>query len=164
MNAAVWFGGAVFFTFAAGPAFFSQAMFNLVGRIYAGAAAQIVLERYFALQMVCACIALAHLVAEWLYTGKLLSRTTPHLLIGLLSIGLIGGFWLQPKLKALHLEKYGARTQPAQRLEAERSFGLWHGVSQTINLFAMGGLVVYLWQITQNLEAVPRWPRGKFRS
>lgn len=164
MNAAVWFGGAVFFTIAAGPAFFSTEMLNLVGRIYAGAAAQILLERYFNLQLLCAALALIHLLAEWLYTGKLLSRWTPYLLLGLLSIGLVGGFWLQPKLKALHLEKYGVRSQPAQRLEATRAFSLWHGVSQTINLLALGGLTAYLWQITQNLEAVPRWPRGKFRS
>src|SRR5678816_4102246 len=47
INAAVWFGSIVFFTFAAGPAFFTDEMIRLLGKAHAGAAAQLVVHRYF---------------------------------------------------------------------------------------------------------------------
>jgi len=53
---AVWFGASSFFTFFVGPAFFSMKMLDMLGvanvqssRAYVGAAAQIVINRYFVL-------------------------------------------------------------------------------------------------------------------
>src|SRR5580765_3504068 len=89
VNAAVWFGSIIFFTFAAGPAFFSDEMIHLLGRPHAGAAAQVIVHRYFLVQQWCAAIAIAHLIAEWLYTGRPFHRLILLLLMALFLIGLL---------------------------------------------------------------------------
>ncbi len=75
-------------------------MIGLLTRPYAGAAAQILIERYFLFHELCGGVALAHLVAEWLYMGKPLQRLTLWLLLGIFALGLVGGHSLQPKLRA----------------------------------------------------------------
>jgi hypothetical protein len=161
MNAAIWLGGSIFFTFAVAPAFFSGEIKVLEsqGRLhpfYPGAIAQLVLHRYFFLSCVCGSLAMAHQLAEWVYLGRALNRLTLGVLAGLLVIGGLGGLWLQPKLKQLHLVKYGMTAQytrtavpasDAQRLRAGKSFRVWHGVAQSINLLGLAGLVFYFWRV-----------------
>jgi hypothetical protein len=150
LNGAVWFGGAVFFTFGAGLAPFSQEMKTLLGPTnypyYSGAIAQILIARYFRFQLICGFVAALHLLADWLYLGKFPRKLQVGLLIGLCSAALFGGYELQPKLKALHAAKYGVSTRPEMREAANRSFKVWHGVSQVVNLVLVGGLAVYLWR------------------
>jgi hypothetical protein len=150
LNAAVWFGAAIFFTFGAGLAPFSPEMEYLLGSnnfpYFSGAIAQILVARYFRLQLVCGAVAIVHLLAEWLYLGKYPRRFQMALLAGLCSAALIGGYWLQPRLKALHATKYGVNTRPEIREAADRSFRAWHGVSQVVNLLLVGGLAAYLWR------------------
>ena len=78
LNAAVWFGGAMFFTWVAAPAVFSPEMKDLLGPknypYYSGAVAQIVVARYFVLQYVCGAIALLHLFFEWMFLGKAVQK------------------------------------------------------------------------------------------
>lgn len=152
LNAAVWFGSAIFFTFGTGLVPFSQEMKSLLGQAnypyFSGAIAQLLIARYFRFQVACAMIAVVHLLAEWLYLGKHPQKLQMGLLIGLASTVLIGGYWLQPKMKALHAIKYGLNTRPEMREAANRSFRAWHGVSQVINLLMVGGLTVYLWRAT----------------
>jgi len=147
-NAAVWFGASIFFTFSVGPAFFSAKMINLLTRPYAGAAAQLIIERYFLVQQVCGALALLHLVAEWLYMGKPLQRLTLWLLLGISSLSLLGGYSLQPKLRAFHRTIYGAGSPPQQVDQARQSFKLWHATSQALNLVILSGVAVYLWRVT----------------
>jgi len=150
LNAAVWFGAAVFFTFGTGLAPFSPEMRNLLGPnnfpYFSGAIAQILIARYFYFQVGCAIVAVLHLFAEWLYLGKYPQKLQVALWIALASAALVGGYWLQPRLKALHATKYGVNTRPQIREAADRSFRAWHGVSQVVNLLMVGGLAVYLWR------------------
>ena len=150
LNAAVWFGTAIFFTFGTGMVPFSQEMKDLLGPnnfpFYSGAIAQIFIARFFHFQVGCAIVATLHLFAEWIYLGKYPQKLQAGLLIGLASIALIGGYWLQPRLKALHATKYSVNTRPEIREAAARSFKAWHGVSQVVNLLMVGGLAVYLWR------------------
>jgi hypothetical protein len=150
LNAAVWFGSAIFFTFGTGFVPFSQEMRNLLGPnnfpYFSGAIAQILIARYFAFQIACAIVAALHLFAEWLYLGKYPQKLQAGLLVGLAAAALIGGFWLQPRLKAMHATKYGVSNRPEFRETAARSFKVWHGVSQVVNLLMVGGLAVYLWR------------------
>jgi hypothetical protein len=152
LNAAVWFGAAIFFTFGTGLVPFSQEMKSLLGQAnypyFSGAIAQLFIARYFYFQLGCAMIAVVHLLAEWLYLGKYPQKLQVALLIGLTAVVLIGGYWLQPKMKALHATKYGLNSRPEIRETADRSFKAWHGMSQVINLFMVGGLTVYLWRAT----------------
>jgi len=147
-NAAVWFGASIFFTFSVGPAFFSEKMVNLLTRPYAGAAAQIIIERYFLVQQVCGALALLHLVAEWLYMGKPLQRLTLWLLLGVSALGLMGGYSLQPKLRGFHRTIYAPSSTPQQIDQARQSFKLWHATSQALNLAVLCGVAVYLWRVS----------------
>lgn len=171
MNAAVWFGASVFFTFGVAPTFFTPEMKALLGGppgadAYAGFIAQMVLERYFVLNYICGAIALAHLIAEWVYLGKRMHRLTVIILVAAFSLGLLGGLWLQPKLKRLHIIKYTQSTAytPVQRLQAARSFSIWHGVAQVMNLAVLVGLGVYVWRVTHSSDAPRFVSSSKFRS
>jgi hypothetical protein len=157
-NAAVWFGASIFFTFSIGPAFFSTEMIDMIRRLggidaeaakaYAGFVAEIVIKRYFVLHLICGIIALAHLVAEWLYMGKPLQRLTLWLLLGICAFGLMGGVIIQPKLQGFHRTLYSAGATPPQREQAHHSFRLWHAASQALNLVLITGVAVYLWRVS----------------
>jgi hypothetical protein len=145
-NAAVWLGALVFFTAGAGPAFFSDEMLGLLGRPYAGAAAQIILERYFDLQIICAAIALGHIFAERLYTGKAVGNFSIILLSLLLGISVCGRFVVEPRMKRLHLQMYAVQSSPVQKAAAKRTFGMLHGGSQIVNILAVIGVLVHFSQ------------------
>lgn len=166
LNAAVWFGSAIFFTFSAGTAPFSPEMKQVLGAnnypYFSGAIAQIFIARYFHFHLVCAAVAVVHLLAEAVYLGKPLRRFQSYLLAGLCAVVLLGGFGFQPKLKALHALKYGTGSRPEIREAAARSFRTWHAVSQVINLFAVAGLTVYLWRVANPSDATRFVSAAKF--
>lgn len=164
LNASVWFGAAIFFTFSVGPAFFSSEMVQLLGKPRSGAAAQLVLDRYFTLHLVCGLVALAHLVAEWLYSGKPAERWLLSIVIATMVLGLAGGNWLLPKMKQLHITKYDSKSTPAAKESASRSFSAWHGLSQGLNLFALLALTFYLWRMVNPPDAPWFVSATKFRS
>jgi hypothetical protein len=155
-NAAVWLGSVVFFTLSAKPAFTSPDMLYWFGstqlgeaaQAYSGAAAQVVIHRFYTLQMICSLVALFHLVAEWLYSGKPLQRSTILLLAMLVGAALIGGYWLQPHLKTLHFARFNPENADEVRARAVRSFRVWNGVAFTLNLVSIAGLGAHLWRVT----------------
>jgi hypothetical protein len=165
LNAAVWFGAAVFFTVGAGPAVFSPEMRELLGKnhpYYSAAIGRIVAGRYYYLEFACGLVALLHLLAEWLYFGQSPRRLRLGLLIGLIALSLFGNAWLQPRLK-LVAQQYTS-PQPQGRAVAERAFRTWHGVALVVNWLTVAGLAAYLWRV-----AIPREPTRfvsatKFRS
>jgi len=167
VNAAVWLGAAVFFTFAGGPAVFSDDMKALLGPnnfpFFSGAIAQVLIARYFRLQLVCGGIAVVHLFAEWLYLGRPMRRAAGYLLAVLLVFSLAGEFWMQPKIKALHHAKYTNAT-PQSREDAAHALRIWHGTAQGVNLLLLAGLVVYLWRVAHPEESARFVPAVKLRS
>lgn len=174
LNAAIWLGSAVFVTFVAGPAFFSEEMLAFLPKAHSGRAAQLVLERYFMLHCICAGIAVAHLLAEWLQTRQPLSPLHRNLLLVVVALALLGGLWLAPRLQRLHPAMYPEmyyRNAPAmlqemaqpERVEAaKKSFGLWHGVAQTANLLVLLGLVGHFFLVNRPSTA-PRFG-NRFRT
>jgi hypothetical protein len=168
MNGAVWFGAAVFFTFAVAPTFFKPVLKENLGEVWPGVIAAMVLERYFVLQYFCSIIALVHLFAEWLYLGKPLHRLTTSVLASLFVIAFAGGLWLQPRLKALHemMHGYGrgATAVAAQRDQSRKSFRTLHGISSTLNILALCGLAIYMWRVTTPPNGPRFIPANKFRS
>jgi hypothetical protein len=151
VNAAIWLGAAIFFTFGAGPAIFSGDMRTLLGAnnfpFFSGAIARIILNSYFHFQIACGVVALLHLAAGKLYLGRPVSKFTVGLLTSLLAITLLGGFWLQPKMHDLHVRGYSPKVSVGERATAMHSFRVWHGISQVINLFVIGGIIVYVWRV-----------------
>ena len=157
MNAAVWFGAAIFFTFGAGPALFSHEMKHLLGDnnypYFSGAIVQVVIGSYFRLQLVCSIVALLHAGAEWLYLGRSLQKFGLGLLLGLLFFGFVGSYGMQPRIKELHARKYALNYAPEVRQSAAASLRVWHGMAQVVNLIMLGGLAVYLWRVAHPMSA-----------
>jgi len=167
LNAGVWFGAAVFFTFCVGPGVFSAEMKTLLEAFYtsySGLIAQIFIAKYFKLQLICGSIAVLHLLGENLYFGRAPQKLWFSLLAALFALNLVGGFWLQPKLKGLHTTKYSALASVERRQAAAEGFKTWHGVSQMINLLVMAGLGVHLCRVAARGEDARFLDAGKLRS
>jgi hypothetical protein len=154
LNAAVWCGSAIFLTVGL-PALFSPELKTLLTAPRVGFAAEAVVARFFVLQYWCAAIALAHLLAEWLYGGRPVRRLNLALVLGLLALALAGGLWAQPKMRTLHVVKYFDK-KPEQQAQAAKAFALWHGAAESVNLLVMGGLITYLWRVSGPPES-PRF-------
>ncbi len=166
LNAALWFGAALFFTFWAGPAVFSKDMEGLLRTNYpyfSGAIAQIIIARYFQLQATCSIVALLHLLAEWLYLGRSWEKLWLGLVLALISLNLAGGFWLQPRMKRLHAIKYDPHSRPADVQAAAESFRSWHGASMMVNLIMIAGLGGYLWRAANPSDPTRFVSTSKFR-
>jgi hypothetical protein len=157
-NAAVWFGAAVFFTFAVGPGIFSEDMRSVLGvapgafRFFAGGIALVIIKRYFILQYVCGTLAFLHLAAERLYLGRRTNRWVVGAIIVMFSAVLVGGLWLRPRMITLRQAIYSAPTQQ-EKDQAHHSFAVLHGVSMTVNLFLIAGQVVLLARVSRPPDA-----------
>ncbi len=164
INAAIWFGGTVAMTFVAQRSFFSAEMKDLLSHqdYFNGAIAQIAFKHFFILQCVCGIIALLHLVAETFYLGRFLSRFRFGLLVGILALTFLGGFFMQPKMRELHRIEYRDASEPA-RIQAAKSFPLWHVAAQIANLLVVCGLGVYFWRIVHPPDASRFSGLTKFR-
>jgi hypothetical protein len=153
VNAAVWFGAALFFTVAVGPAFFSEPMLKVFGwpkapyaKTYTGLAAMVVMERYFLWHYICGGLAVLHGLAEAAYQGRPFRQLRNLLAVLIFGLALAGGLWLQPKLRQLHETQYSPGVPQAQQKQAAAAFGAWHGVSQAVNLLMTAGLLVFFWK------------------
>ncbi|EEF59855.1 hypothetical protein Cflav_PD2862 [Pedosphaera parvula Ellin514] len=166
VNAAIWFGAAIFFTAVIGPAVFSQETHKLFGETafpyYAGGIAMIMIRRYFLLQIICAAVALLHFLLEKISFQRKLTRFTLILLLSLFGLGLIGRFGFYPKMEALRQTMYFGQTAE-QKEKARSTFGAWHGFSQVVNLVMIGGLFIYLIQLNKPVESVRYGGVTKFR-
>jgi len=168
MNVVVWFGGSLFFTLAVAPTFFTEEMTRTLTSAYAGLVAQKVLERFFLLQFWCGAIAIVHQLAEWVYLGRVLPRLSLYVLGGVVCLGLVGGFWLQPKLGRLHQVKYCVELthretySQAERERARKSWSFWHGLAQGINVLALIGLGFYTWRLMNPPDPTRYIAPGKF--
>lgn len=154
LNAAVWCGSAIFLV-AGLPAVFSSELKRLLTVPGVGFAAEAIVARFFVVQYCCGAIGLAHLAAEWLYAGRPARSLNLGLVTGLLAVALAGGLWVQPKMEHLHKLHYFGPTAE-QRERAGRTFALWHGAMESVNLLVIGGLIVYLWRVSRP----PDYPRS----
>ncbi len=150
VNAAIWFGGGIFFAAGILPGIFSADMRGLLPAAsysyYSGGIALVLFHRFFMLQYFCGAVALMHLLAEKLYAGRPFSRWGTILVVALLLCGVAGGLWLQPHMEALRHDMYFSAT-PAEKENARHAFGLWHGFSEAINLVIIGGLLAHLLRV-----------------
>ena len=166
LNAAVWLGGAVFFTFLAGPAFFDPALEAVLPKPEDGVAARFLIGRFTAFQLSCACIALITMALGWQQGGGKFPRGQGLLLIGIILLVMLGMIVLAPKLNVLHELKYAdyfdVKATKAQSEAAGKAFGSLHGVSQVGNLVVLLGLIaqfILLWK-----EATQRKEKFSFRT
>jgi hypothetical protein len=168
MNAAVWFGAAVFYTFGVVPAFSSPEMKRLLsGDLYSGAAAHIVTHPYWAVYYWCGGVAIFHQLAEWVYLSRPLKSVVTYLLGMIFIIGLTSGLFLQPRLEKLYAQKFPrpgqAAPTPEQWAAAEKSYSGWRTTTQVLNLLALAGLSVFTWQTIYSGNGT-RFAPSKFRT
>lgn len=168
MNAAVWFGAAVFFTLSASPAMFSPEMRGLLGTrnfpYFSGAINQVLMAGYFKLNLVCGLIALAHLGMEWLYLSKLPGRLRAWLVMLLLLAALAQGYWLGGKLERLNTQAHAVNLTAAQRQQATSSLGTWRAVHRGFNFLVVIGLGFNLWRVGNPPDPTRFVSTTKFRS
>lgn len=167
-NAAIWLGSAFFFTFGVAPGIFSDEMKRVFAPpdgpfqdFYLGVIAQNLISRYFAVNFVCCAVALAHFFAEIIYTGKPFRRFTFGLLVGILALGLLGGFVFAPKIKSVHHAKYLG--PPEQRSAAAQQMSRLHATSMIGNFVSLIALVIYTWQVTNPPDYTRFVSAQKFR-
>ena len=170
LNAAIWLGGSVFFTFVAGQVPFSAESKLLLekhapttAQYLAGALAQVGVAKGFTFQLVCCSFALAHLATEWLYQERRGRRMLLWMLAVMLGLLLGGDLALRPRMEQWHEIKY-RNYPPPERDAATISFRLWHGVSMTLNLFMLGGMTFYMWNMSRPPEQARFMRPGQKRS
>jgi hypothetical protein len=153
LNAAVWFGAAVYSTFVVSSAMSAPEMIRLTGAAHyhylSGAVAHIIRERQFTLELVCGIIALFHLLGERLYFGRGADKWRLRLLFALLALTLFEGFIVQSRMGHLHENRYNATMSAAAREEAAVSFGKWRRVHQGLSALMLVGLGIYAGKVPQ---------------
>jgi hypothetical protein len=152
LNAAIWLGGAVFFTVIASPAIHSPEMVAVLQAkafpYFAPAINHVVLGKFFKFSIACSLVALIQFSIEWLYQGRPAKRSGFSILAGLLLLGLIGSNWLQPRVKKLHNTSYSASTSASDRGLAAKSFRTWRVVTIVVEGMIIAGVLVYFWRVT----------------
>jgi hypothetical protein len=167
-NAAIWFGSGIFFTFGVARGIFHDPEIRQVfappggpmGDFYLGFIAQSLISKYFVVNLVCCLIAIGHFFAEIIYAGKPFRRLPFALLIGILSLGLLGAYVFTPKIKALHQAKYLGK--PDERPPAAKQLARLHATSMSANLITLIALAIYVWQVTNPPDHM-RFVSAKFR-
>jgi hypothetical protein len=91
-------------------------------------------------------VALLHLLGEWLYLGRAARSFWTWLLVALFGVSLIGSAWLSPKLRELHRTQHLLKAAPGQRETAAKSFQVWQGFFQGLNVLMIAGVAVYFWR------------------
>jgi hypothetical protein len=166
-NAAVWFGAAVSYALVVSPALASPQLAALLTAgnfpFFSVAIAQLVAARYFQLQLACGFLALFHLLGEWLYLGKVQERVWRGLLCSLVALTLASGFFLEPRLEALHQRAFAVNRPPQTRASAASAFRAWQRTAEVVNFLLAGGLGVYLWRMANPPDPTRVLSAGKFR-
>ncbi|MCS7089643.1 MAG: DUF4149 domain-containing protein [Verrucomicrobiota bacterium] len=167
-NAAIWLGATLFFTVGAGPALFSDDIRRLLGEAnypyFSGAIAQIVIARLIRLQILCAGVALVHLLLEWAWLRRPLRRLETYCWAALAALTLLGAFVWQPEIRRLHRIKYAVNVTHEQRQVAAERLRSWHGSAQLANLCLLGGLAFYLSRMARPVDGPRFVPTYKWRS
>ena len=159
LNAAVWLGGAVFFTFFAGPAFFSPALDPILPKPEDGIAARYLIGKFTAFQIACASIALGTMVIGWRWNARRFQVPQALVLGTVILLIVVSMVWIMPKLDAMHHAKYadyfGLNVTPEVQQTAAKQFGPLHGLSQVGNLLVLLGLTaqfILTWRLATELN------------
>lgn len=160
-NAAIWLGSALFFTFGVAPGVFSPEMKKVFGDEYTGFIGQQLIGRYFTVNLICCLIGIGHFAAEIIYAGKPFRRLTFGLLIGMLALGVLGGYLFSPRIKTLAHQKY--RGPVEQRPAAAADLKRLHAMSMIGNTLSLLALIVYTWQVSNPPDPMRFVGTGKFR-
>lgn len=167
MNAAVWFGAAVFHALGVVPSLSSPELQGLIGTNnfpFFGFVISDLPARSFAhLYLACGIVAVVYLVAEWLYFGKYPPRRWVTFVLALVLIGCARGYLLQSTLRSLHQAQYSKQLPAEQRQMAARSFATWTTIGKSLDLILLAGLGFYVWRTANPSDPMRFVSASKFR-
>lgn len=149
---ATWFGASIFLTFFVGPALFSPEVLGVIPKYHAGRVAQVILGQFFWLQLTCGSVALLISLFGWVLGGTRQRPWATVLLLALVSVVLVLGQTLPPRMERWHAIQYAPNTTPLQKSEAQGAFRRLHGLSQVANLAVMLGVALYFFQLGQSTQ------------
>lgn len=168
VNAAVWFGSAVYHVLGIDPAVAPAQLDAVLGSRNAPYFSELIeqafLERYFWLHLFCGSIAILHAFAEWLYLGRTPRRWWVGLIGALFALNLLSGLALSPHLATLHATRYAVNYPAERRMAAARAFGFWNGTAQVLRVLVLAGTVVYFWRTANPASSTRFNSAAKFRS
>lgn len=157
MNAAIWLGTAIFYTFGVEPACFSADMRAALGvqgeSFFNGSIANVMASHYYHVTLACGVVALLHVLAHWLYLGRPTRKFSLGLVIGMFLLTLLSSNAIQPAMTRLNRKHFTA-TGPAQRESAAKSFRILHVTSRFIDILIIGGLVFYVWRVGSSSDTL----------
>jgi len=164
MNAAVWFGAAVFCALGIEAALTSPEMLALIQSknflYFSVAIEQILSTRASHWFVACGVVAIVHLAAERLYLGKSPRRFWLALVLGLCLGGLAQAFVVQPKLKESHRAQY---RPPVVGESAGPGFRRWTLIAGALQTGLIAGLAFYLWGVAHPPDTTRPLRAPKFR-
>src|SRR5690348_9358043 len=110
MNAAIWLGTAIFYTFGIEPACFSsdmRAALCIQGESYFnGAIGSVMASHYYHITLACGVVALLHLLAHWLYLGRQTRKFSLGLVVGMFLLTLLASNAIQPAMTRLNRKHF----------------------------------------------------------
>jgi hypothetical protein len=143
MNAAVWLGGSLYHLLAVGPFFSSAGIKWLIGDFYAGGVGLMAWQRFYALSYLCISVALLHLVAEWVYLGRGISRFNGGLLCLLLTFTLLGNYQMDKVVAPAYYNRTSQKVSAEERARAERTYPLWSTIWNTSTVLLELGILIF---------------------
>ena len=146
MNAAVWLGGSAFHLFAAAPFFGSEAVRWLLGDLHASGTGLMLWQRFYLLQYLCMGIAWLHLLAEWVYLGRGVSRFNGWVLSAILCIAVTSHAEMSLAVEKAHWNRRNARVTAEERDRAARVYPLWSGVWTATNAVLGLAVLAFSWR------------------
>jgi hypothetical protein len=170
LNAGVWLGATLFFTLTVSTTLDSEEAQKILGaqnanyvRYISDVLWQNNLGGIFYWHIVCALIALLHLVAEWLYLGRTPAAVWRFLLGLLLAAGLFGGIVLTSKIRELHERQHRPTLKLEERQAAVKSLRTWRGIYQAMNVLLIVCISVHLWRAANPSDELRFVGSPKFR-
>ncbi len=146
---AAWLGASIFLTFFVGPALFSPEVLKVIPKYHAGRVAQVILGQFFWLQLTCGSAAILLSLVGWAFGGTRERTWVALLLVAIVSVVVVAGQTLPPRMERWHAIQYAPNTTPAQKTEAQAAFRRLHGFSQIANLAVMLGVTLYFLQLAR---------------
>lgn len=151
LNQAVWLGLVVVAWLVVAPGGKSEEAIGLFGPAYSGAMRHLVEGKLLAATQWCGGLALAHLIGEWLHTGRPLRRWHLFLLSGLFAAAIFQARLLHPRMSEMHYAQFSPKSTPEQREAARKNHHVLDLASFALNGVATLGLGFILWRDQRDL-------------